>query len=195
MSNQKRQYCGTASYSYKLKDACEVLHFIQSSEKEYGVQCNIIRETKNKGSHSYTTTEPSKSPSAALAEAVESICSPTTSGLKNDYKNIVTQQSPSYNISQSVCQQNKEFAVHSNIAKTLFEERQGGHKVRRDVAYLRVTSPGKAFETYEKEKQKIAMTVSAYLELLRFFKSEYRLLENRMEHDYKKMLEKKSLWC
>lgn len=163
----KRQYEGSATYTYKLKDASELLHFIASSEVEYGVQCSMIKESKS---------------TAAVSSAVKSITSPNSSALKNEYKALVDPSPPVHH---------KEFLVHSSLVNTLFEDRPGGGNVHRDVAYLRVSSPGRAFEPYDKEKNKLAITLSAYLKLLNFFKSEYHLVENRMESDYKNMLEKK----
>lgn len=163
----KRQYEGSASYTYKLRDASELLHFIASSEVEYGVQCSMIKESRS---------------TPAVSSAVKSITSPNSSAQKNEYKALVAPTSPL---------RHKEFSAHSSLVKTLFEDRPGSGNVHRDVAYLRVSPPGKAFEPYDKEKNKLAITVNAYLKLLQFFKSEYHLVDNRMESDYKNMLEKK----
>ena len=48
---------------------------------------------------------------------------------------------------------------------------------------------GKAFESYDREKNRLVMILPAYFELLRFFKTEYRMVLNRMESDYRSMME------
>jgi hypothetical protein len=151
----------TASYTYKLRDASQLLHYLPSSENEFGVQCCMIREGP-----------------MSVEEAVKSITSPTTSASKREYRALVT---PSASPAP-----HQEFAAHASLVKTLFDDRNK----RRDVAYLRVCPPGKSFETYEKEKYKLAMTIRAYLDLLRFFKSEYHLVSKRMEQDRKHMMDK-----
>lgn len=88
-----------------------------------------------------------------------------------------------------------EFVVHASQVKKLFEDRPAttlaGKKDKRDIAYLKVCQPGKAFESYDREKYRLAMTVNAYFEVLKFFKNEYRRVENRMEDDYKNMIEER----
>lgn len=82
-----------------------------------------------------------------------------------------------------------EFVMHASLVKKLYEDRP--KQVRRDVAYLKVSQPGKSFDTYDREKYRLPMTMNAYFEVLKFFKQEYRMVENRMEADYKNMLERK----
>ncbi len=149
----------TPSYTYKLRDASQLLHSLPSSQNEYGVQCCMIREGP-----------------MSVEDAVKSITSPTSSTSKREYRALVT---PSASPAP-----HQEFSAHTSLVKTLFDNK------RRDVAYLRVCPPGKAFETYDKEKHKLAITIRAYLDLLRFFKSEYHLVCKRMEQDRKHMLDK-----
>lgn len=164
-ASEKRPRELRTCYRYKLRDASELIHSIPSSEVEYGVCCNIVKESS--GSLD------------ALAAAVKSILSPTSTAAKKEYKALVTDSQSPAHISEYVC--------HNNIFKIVFEDRPGGNKVRKDMVYLQVSPPGKAFEPYEKEKHKLAITLSAYIELLKFFKSDFRLLDNRMESDYKRM--------
>lgn len=166
---EKRQRGLPSCYRYKIRNASELIHCIPSSEVECGVRCSIIRACA--------------SSSPTVAAAVKSIVSPKSTALKNEYKALVPNaQSP---------QHTKEFACSDETVRLLFEDRPGGNNVRQDMAYLKVSSPGRIFDTYEKEKQKIPITLSAYLELLKFFKMEYRLVDNHMESDFKKMNEQK----
>lgn len=83
----------------------------------------------------------------------------------------------------------KQYSVHAGIAKRLFADRDLCGK-GRDIVYLRTSPPGKCFETsYEREKHKLPLTLTAYLELLKFFKTEYSPLEGRMEMDFRNMQE------
>lgn len=81
----------------------------------------------------------------------------------------------------------KDYAGHyySSI-KTLCENRP-----LRDICFLHVTVPGKAFETFEKEKYKIVLLAKAYFKLLEFFQTEWLPLQNRMESDYQNIKSRK----
>lgn len=165
----KRQRVLPSSYRYKIQEANEFIHSVPSSECEFGVKCSIVKDV------------PDTSP--IVAAAVKSILSPKSTAAKNEYKALLpNSQSPVHS---------KEFACHSGTVKLLFEDRPGGNNNKRDMAYVCVSAPGKSFDSYEKETHKIAMTVPAYLELLKFFKTEFRLVDNHIESDYKKMTEKK----
>lgn len=171
----------TASYTFNSIDADEIRHSVASSEVEQGVHCVIVREAsmqasqKNNSSHQ---KQKSAMSSSALEAAVRSITmSPSSSG------SALPESSPKKK------PQHNEFSVHAHIVRKLFEDRSG-KSMRKDVAYLRVSPCGKAFESYDREKNRLVMTLSAYMELLKFFKSEYRLVCNRMDSDYKKMSER-----
>ena len=70
------------------------------------------------------------------------------------------------------------FKSQSRLVNKLFAEDEP-----RDVVFMQLTAPGKAFETYEKEKNKLAISLKAYCELLNFFASDYALLKSRMDGD------------
>lgn len=70
---------------------------------------------------------------------------------------------------------------HASVIKALFENRPNYCK---DVAFLHVAIPGKAFEKFDQEKYKIMITPKAYFKLLEFFQSEWPLLQKRLESDY-----------
>ena len=174
--SNKRVFDGMASYSYKCIDSSEILHYFPASEVEHGVQCNIVKEKHPKIVGNATAGKKSSLPSmsnAAIAAAVKSITSsPTLSTKVTDFPR----------------HQHNEFAVHNHIVKKLFEDRPG-KALKKDVAYLKVSSMGKAFESYDREKNRLVMILPAYFELLRFFKTEYRMVLNRMESDYRSMME------
>lgn len=113
-----------ASYSFKFEENTDLCQFSLSTEKEYGVQCVILRD----------------------------------------------------------CQNPKEYTTqHCSVVKTLFEERPTYCK---DVVFLHVVSPGKAFEKFDQEKYKLVLVARAYFKLLDFFQSEWPMLQKRMESDY-----------
>lgn len=121
-----------ASYSYKLKENTDLCHYVHASEKDYGIQCVIVR----------------------------------------DY-NLV-----------------KEHTIqHYSAIKSLFENRPQGSL--KDIAFLHVASPGKAFDKFDAEKYKLVMTSKAYFNLLDFFHSEWSLVMKRMESDYQDIKTKK----
>jgi hypothetical protein len=118
-----------ASYSYKLKDSSDLRHFIMSSEKEYGVQCVILRDCRD------------------------------------------------------------HTAQHSNMVKLLLDSRP--QSSNKDVAFLQVCSPGKAFELFDHEKYKLILATKAYFKLLEFFQTEWPLVFKRIELDYQALKAKK----
>ena len=109
------------SYSYKLKENTDLCHYFLASEKEYGVQCIILRE-KNK-------------------------------------PNDITQK-------------------HLNVVKCLFENRISHSP--KDVAFIQVAPPAKAFEKFDAEKYKIIIVADAYFKLLQFFNSDWPLVRKRL---------------
>jgi len=131
-------------------------------------------------------------PPAMLSPMMQTPPPPPPPPSKKDKKQSATslsKQHRDYNQTNNL----DEFAVHASLVKKLFEDRSGGGKnLRRDVAYLQVSLPGKTFETYDREKYRLPITVNAYFEVLKFFKQEYRMVENRMEADYKTMMERKN---
>lgn len=122
-------------FSQEAEENTDICHFNIASEKDYGVQCVILREA-----HSI-----------------------------------------------------KEYtAQHSNIFSVLFEGRTQNTK---DVAFLHVASPGKAFGHFDKEKYKIALLPKAYFNVLEFFKTEWPLVFQHMETDYQAAKVKKEwIW-
>lgn len=70
------------------------------------------------------------------------------------------------------------FKVHAHIVNQMFKEKEP-----RDVVFMQVTGPGKAFEPYDKEKYKLPITLKAYIELLKFFANDYQMLLNRIDAD------------
>lgn len=163
-----KDICLPATYTYRCIEATEVRHSVSSSEIECGVQCTILKERGTPA-----TLQRKISSSAAVAAAVRSItASPSTS--------------PPRPADIVLSDQNSEFSVHAHIVTKLFEDRPG-KPMRRDLVYLKVSPCGKAFESYDRERNRLVMTLPAYLELLRFFKNEYRLVLNRMESDRRNM--------
>jgi hypothetical protein len=121
-----------ASYSYKIKENADLCQYIHSSEKDYGVQCVIMREANNI----------------------------------------------------------KEYSPHHYAGiKTLFESRPQDSV--KEVAFLHVAPPAKAFEKFDQEKYKLVLTAKAYLKVLEFFQSEWSLLFKRMESDIQNIKAKK----
>ena len=111
-------------YSYKPKEQVDLCHFNLASEKDYGVQCVILREAQ-------------------------------------DIKEYT--------------------AHHSTIVKSLYEGRP--YKLK-DVAFLQVASPGKAFGHFDQEKYKIALVPRAYFKVLEFFQTEWPLVSKHIEADH-----------
>lgn len=70
------------------------------------------------------------------------------------------------------------FKIHSQIVNRLFTENEP-----RDVVFMQVALPGKAFELYNKERQKMVITLKAYIELLKYFATDYPLVFKRIEAD------------
>lgn len=70
------------------------------------------------------------------------------------------------------------YRIHSQIVNRLFTENEP-----RDVVFMQVALPGKAFEPYNKERQKMPITLKAYVELLKFFATDYPLVFKRIEAD------------
>ena len=120
-----------ASYTFKLKENTDLCHFNLSSEKDFGVQCVILRDCNS----------------------------------QQDYT-----------------------SQHANVVKALFE---GRAKTLKDVAFLHVASPGKAFEKFDQEKYKLVLTGNAYLKLLEFFQSDWSLLQRRLDLDFQSIKTKK----
>lgn len=210
---KKRSGDGSASYSYSVIDTSEMLHFIPSSEVECGFQASLMKNVPFGGSNGSSGSSGSSSASssksnamAALAAAVKSITEPVTvsPGSKSRYS-LQQQQHHNYNYSTggagvvvtigdgsgSSTTTKNEFTCHNEFVNLLFDDRPSGGNTSRDVAYLRVSSPGKAFETYDREKYKMPITMAAYFELLKFFKTEWRMVESRIEMDHKNMMDKR----
>lgn len=74
----------------------------------------------------------------------------------------------------------KEYAgsLH-NIVKSVCENRPC-----KDVCFLHVAIPGKAFESFDKEKHKLVLLAKPYFKLLEFFANEWQPLVTRMEADH-----------
>jgi len=117
---------------YKRQEDTDLCHFVHASEKDYGVQCVIVRDF----------------------------------GLVKEYT-----------IQNYPC------------VKSVYENRPQGSL--KDVAFMHVASPGKAFERFDQEKYKIVMTSKAYFNLLNFFHSEWSLVVKRIESDYQDIKSKK----
>lgn len=75
------------------------------------------------------------------------------------------------------------FKSSTHLVNKLFIENEP-----RDVVFMQVTCPGKAFEAFDKEKYKLAITLRAYIELLNFFATDYPLVLKRIEGDTHCML-------
>lgn len=73
------------------------------------------------------------------------------------------------------------FKIHAHIVDQLFFDRPSEPK---DVVYMQVTGPGKAFDSYDKEKHKLPITLKAYIQLLNFFYTDYHLVLKRIDADY-----------
>lgn len=71
-----------------------------------------------------------------------------------------------------------QFKVHANLVKELFPE-----NAPRDVVFMQVAGPGKAFEQYDKVKCKLPITLKAYIKLLKFFETEYPRVLSRSDAD------------
>lgn len=69
-----------------------------------------------------------------------------------------------------------------HVVKSLCDSKMGQGK--RDVVFLQVASPAKAFDTFDAEKYKIILGVDAYFKLLHFFQSDWQLVKNRLDSDY-----------
>ena len=81
----------------------------------------------------------------------------------------------------------EEYASHGPLVDTLYAERP---EVSKDIVLLQVAHPGKSFAKYADDKHKIALTLGAYLELLKFFRGEYSKLMKRIDTDIKNMTTK-----
>lgn len=71
-----------------------------------------------------------------------------------------------------------QYKVHADLVNKLFAE-----NAQRDVVFMQVTGPGKAFELYDKAKCKLPITLKAYVKLLKFFESEYSRIVSRSDGD------------
>lgn len=80
-------------------------------------------------------------------------------------------------------QQREYTALHKSVVKALQE-------ASKDIVFVQVTGPGKAFEKFDLEKHKIIITSKAYVSLLEFFQKEWPLLQTRIETDYHDMKNK-----
>jgi hypothetical protein len=220
--SKKRSGDGTSSYSYSVIDTSEMIHFVPSSEVEFGFQACLMKNvpvgasgsgsssnSNNSSSSSNNSSTSKMNAMAALAAAVKSITEPVavSPGSKNRYtyqQQQQQQQHHNYNYStggagasgaqgdgSSSSSTKNEFACHNDLVNLIFDDRPSGGNTSRDVAYLRVSNPGKAFETYDREKYKLPITMAAYFDLLKFFKTEWRMVESRIEMDHKNMLEKR----
>lgn len=69
------------------------------------------------------------------------------------------------------------------MVKGLFENRSSPTG-KRDVVFLQVASPAKAFDHFDAEKYKIIVTADAYFKLLQFFQSEWQLVKKRLDSDH-----------
>lgn len=85
----------------------------------------------------------------------------------------------------------EDIGVHPSFLETLYVDR--GTDVSRDVVFLQVSHPGKHFLKYSEEKQKLCLTLAAYMEVLKFFRVEFPKLTKKMETDLKNM-NNKSDW-
>lgn len=75
------------------------------------------------------------------------------------------------------------FKSQTHLVNKLFIENEP-----RDVVFMQVTCPGKAFDSFDREKYKLAITLRAYNELLNFFATDYPLVYKRIEGDTHAML-------
>jgi hypothetical protein len=116
------------TYEYKPKENCDLCHFVASSEKEYGVQCVILKSMEH--------------------------------------------------VKQYTAQQ-------TDVIKTLCDGR--GIK---DLAFLHIAPPGKSFESFDYEKNKLMLVPKAYLKLLEFFNNDCPGLMKKMEADHQSLKSK-----
>ena len=80
----------------------------------------------------------------------------------------------------------EEFKCHTtSMVQTLFADRPSDYL--QDVVFLQGCDAGKLFCSYSEEKQKLPMTLSAYLEMLKFFQSDYAKILTKIETDFVKM--------
>lgn len=82
----------------------------------------------------------------------------------------------------------EEFRIHEKIVDQLFRD---APTAPRDLAFLQFCPPGKAFLPYDKEKDKFVLTISAFMSLVRAFRSDFQIWEHRLEHLKKSMKEGK----
>lgn len=71
--------------------------------------------------------------------------------------------------------------------KTLIEKFTGG------VVFMQVSMLGGCFMPYNTEENTLAMTLAAYMNLLHFFKTDYKTLVKRMEEDVQ-VMQNKERW-
>lgn len=71
-----------------------------------------------------------------------------------------------------------QYKIHTHLVNKLFVE-----NAPRDVVFMQMAGPGKAFEPYDKEKNKLPITLKAYIEVLKFFANDYERVLSRSEGD------------
>jgi hypothetical protein len=73
----------------------------------------------------------------------------------------------------------KEYTTkHINVVKTIVSG-----KPCKDIAFLHVSLPGKAFDLFDNEKYKLVLLASAYFQLLEFFKNDFNNVIKRMDEE------------
>lgn len=78
-------------------------------------------------------------------------------------------------------------AQHLNVAKTI-----ASGKPCKDIVFIHIAMPGKAFEPFDMEKNKLIIPVKAYFKLLEFFQNEAEAVLNRLEAEASAMQTKKT---
>ena len=77
-----------------------------------------------------------------------------------------------------------DMMIHATLVDTLFKDRPDAH---RDLVFLQVAPPASAFKSYAEEKNKLPMTLTAYLELLKLFRTDHAKLVKKIDSDLKNM--------
>jgi hypothetical protein len=97
---------------------------------------------------------------------------------KSDLCHYVMSSEKDYGVQAVILRENSPH----NVSKVITEG-----KSCKDVVYLHVASPGKAFECFEQEKHKLIIAPKAYFQLLQFFHSDWPLVFKRLEVDYQSL--------
>lgn len=69
-----------------------------------------------------------------------------------------------------------------HIVKTIIDSKQNTEN--KNIVFMQVAAPAKAFDHFDNEKYKLILSVEAYFNLLHFFQADWPMVKKRLDSDF-----------